>query len=393
MRLNDAIYGFIATVMFLPLIPAEVEASSPLSETDFRIIDAYIETQLKEANIPGAVLVIVEGNQIAHVRGFGIAGPDGQPVTAETGFFLGSVSKSFTALAIMQLVEAGQIELDAPVQKYLPWCRVGDPESSGQMRVRHLLNHTSGFSTYAGRTHFTDSDMSDEAIQRRVRALRKVKLTAPVGKVFQYSNANYAVLGAIIESASGQRYEDYIQEHIFDPLNMTKSYTSEEQAKQHNLATGYRYWFGQPIPATNIPYPRGDIAAAYLISCAQDMGHYLLALMNGGTLGDTRILSANGVSKLHTPENKNLYYAMGWFVGQINSTRKLGHTGITPNSCAGIGIFPERQRGFALLINAQNYLSGPDVSALVQMMELQVLEPQRCIQTWQCSVLFCLLKP
>jgi CubicO group peptidase (beta-lactamase class C family) len=373
MRSNSTFCSFVAAVMFLPLFPTEAKSSTSLSEADFRNIDAYIERELKEANIPGASLVIVEGNQIVHERGFGIAGPEGQPVTAETNFFLGSVSKSFTALAIMQLVEAGRIELNAPVQKYLPWFRVADPESSSQIKVRHLLNHTSGFSTYAGRTHFTDSDMSDEAIQRRVRDLRKVKLTAPVGKRFRYSNANYSILGAIIESVSGQRYEDYIQEHIFDPLNMTNSYTSREQVKQHNLATGYRYWFGQPIFATSIPYPRGDIAAAYLISCARDMGQYLLALMNGGTLGDTRILSESGVSKLHTPEKKNLYYAMGWHVGQIDNTRKLGHTGITPSSCAGIAIFPEYQRGFALFINAQNYLSGPDVLALVTMIEFNVL--------------------
>ena len=116
--------------MFLPLFPTEAKSSTSLSEADFRNIDAYIERELKEANIPGASLVIVEGNQIVHERGFGIAGPEGQPVTAETNFFLGSVSKSFTALAIMQLVEAGRIELNAPVQKYLPWFRVADPESS-----------------------------------------------------------------------------------------------------------------------------------------------------------------------------------------------------------------------------------------------------------------------
>ena len=168
MTWNRIIRGCMAVAMFSELITAKAETSTSLSEADFRMIDAFIEKELKEANIPGAALVIVEGNQITHLRGYGVAGPDGRPITAETAFFIGSVSKSFTALATMQLVEAGQIELDAPVQKYLPWFRVADPEASRQMKVRHLLNHTSGFSTYAGRTHFASNDMSPEAIERRV---------------------------------------------------------------------------------------------------------------------------------------------------------------------------------------------------------------------------------
>lgn len=348
-------------MMFLPLVPAGAETSNSLSEADFDIIDAYIETQLKEANIPGAALAIVEGGRITHLRGFGVAGPDGRPVTAETGFFLGSTSKSFTALAIMQLVEAGQVDLDAPVQKYLPWFRLADPEASSQMKVRHLLNHTSGFSTYEGRTHLSDSDMSDKAIENRVRALSKAELTHPVGRGIYYSNANYCVLGAIIESVSGQRYEDYIQEHIFDPLSMTNSYTSKEEAKQHGLAIGYRYWFGKPVAATDIPYPRGDIAIGYLISCAKDMGNYLVANMNGGVFGDTRILSESGISQMHTPETENLNYAMGWGVRTVYDTRMISHGGVTPTSYAEMIIFPEYQRALVLLVNAGNFLSGPNL--------------------------------
>ena len=376
MTLNNTIYAIIAVMMFFELIAAGAETSTSLSDADFRRIDNYIETQLKEANIPGAALVIVEGNQITHLRGFGVAGPDGQPMTPKTGFFLGSVSKSFTALAIMQLVEAGQIDLEAPVQKYLPWFRVADPKASSQMKVRHLLNHTSGLSTYAGRTHLNSSDMSNEAMKRRVRSLHKAKLTAPVGKGTNYSNANYHILGAIIESVSGQSYENYIQEHIFDPLNMTNSYTSEESARQHNLATGYRYWFGKPFAAIHIPHSRGDLAAGYLISCANDMGNYLLALMNRGVLGDTQILSENGISKLHTPERKDLNYGMGWGIGKIHNTRVISHDGSTPGFHTEIAIFPDYQRAFCLLINAENWLSGPAIGALCWHMKSLIIGKQ-----------------
>jgi CubicO group peptidase (beta-lactamase class C family) len=154
---------------------------------------------------------------------------------------------------------------------------------------------------------------------------------------------------------------------------MTHSYTSEQTAKQHGLAMGYRYWFGRPYAATDIPHPRGDIAGAYLISCAKDMGNYLIAHMNGGVYADTRILSESGISQLHTPETGNLNYAMGWRVGTAFDTPTIGHGGLTPTSRVAMTIFPEYQRGFVLLVNAQNQLSGPSVSALGWNVGLNVI--------------------
>src|SRR5512140_3007889 len=104
----------------------------------YKVIDDYIEQQMRRLNIPGVSLAIVEGDQIVHLRGFGRARPSGEAPTPQTPFFIGSLTKSFTALAVMQLVEAGKIDLDAPVQHYLPWFRVADPEASGQITVRHL---------------------------------------------------------------------------------------------------------------------------------------------------------------------------------------------------------------------------------------------------------------
>jgi CubicO group peptidase (beta-lactamase class C family) len=106
-------------------------------------IDAYVESQMRRLHIPGASLAIVEGDRIVYLRGFGRARPAGEIPTPQTPFFIGSLTKSITALAVMQLVEAGKIELDAPVQRYLPWFRVADPQASAQMTVRHLLNQTS----------------------------------------------------------------------------------------------------------------------------------------------------------------------------------------------------------------------------------------------------------
>jgi CubicO group peptidase (beta-lactamase class C family) len=121
--------------------------------------------------IPGLALGIVEGDRVAYTRGFGTADESGAAVTPQTPFIIGSVSKSVTALAVMQLVEAGKIELDAPVQRYLPWFRVGNDEASAKITVRHLLNHTSGLSTKTGRSFQGNGDTTDTALERAVRKL------------------------------------------------------------------------------------------------------------------------------------------------------------------------------------------------------------------------------
>src|SRR6266487_539907 len=187
------------------------------SLTDFDSVDTYIRTRMKELGIPGAALVIVQGDHIVHLKAFGVADASGRPVTPQTPFFTGSTGKSFTALAIMQLVEAGKVNLDTPVQTYLPWFRVADAEASKRITVRQLLNQVSGLPNSIGEKQVANRDLSDSAIENNVRALANIELSAAPGEHYDYSNANYVTLGMIIQAVSGQSYETYIQEHIFQP--------------------------------------------------------------------------------------------------------------------------------------------------------------------------------
>ncbi len=180
-------------------------------------IDAYVEEQRRRLHIPGISLAIIEGDRIAHYRSFGLARQGGEAPSPQTPFFIGSLTKSFTALAVMQLVEAGKVELDAPVQRYLPWFRVADPQASAQMTVRHLLNQTSGLPALPGEIALADFDDRPDATERQVRALASLKITRPVGSKCEYSNLNYNILGLIVEAASGESYADYVQTHIFNP--------------------------------------------------------------------------------------------------------------------------------------------------------------------------------
>ena len=312
---------------------------------------------MQAQRIPGLALGIVQGDQIVHLKGFGIADPSGRAVTVQTPFIIGSLSKSFTALAIMQLVEAGKVELDAPVQRYLPWFRVADETASAQITVRHLLYQTSGLSTKTGRSFQGSGDISDSALEQTVRKLSDVELAGAVGAVHQYSTVNYSVLGLIVQTVSGQSYETYIQEHIFDLLGMQNSFTSQTEAQPQGLASGYHYAFGMPM-AVDLPYNRGLLPAGYLISSAEDMSHYLIAQLNDGNYEDATLLSQAGMIETHNPAVPtgvpNTFYGMGWFVGTINGIPAIHHQGETFNFHANMILLPESQTGIVVLINGEN---------------------------------------
>jgi CubicO group peptidase (beta-lactamase class C family) len=338
-----------------------VNGASSDAAASYEAIDAYVEGHMRRLNIPGVSLAIVEGDRIVHLRGFGRARPGGEAPTPQTPFFIGSVTKSFTALAVMQLVEAGKIELDAPVQRYLPWFQVADPRASAQITVRHMLNQTSGLPASLGLANLADLDSRPDATERQVRALSTLKLTRPAGAKFEYSNTNYNVLGLIVEVASGESYSDYIRQHIFEPLDMSHSYTSKAVAQQNGLAMGHRYWFGYPFPAPNLSIPPGSLPSGQLISSVEDMAHYLIAYLNGGRYGDVQILSPAGIDEMHRPaaeiNEMGLSlgdYGMGWISQGTGESRIVWHSGIVPDFGAFMALVPEQKKGMVLLFNANH---------------------------------------
>jgi CubicO group peptidase (beta-lactamase class C family) len=356
-----ALAAFVLGAAYLVSKPGSGKpaANGPTASAKFAEIESFAQDEMAAQRIPGLALGIVEGDRIVYVRGFGKADDSGREVTPQTPFIIGSVSKSLTALAVMQLVEAQRIEIDAPVQRYLPWFRVADKDASAEITVRHLLNQTSGLSTKTGRSFQGDGDTSATALEQAVRKLKSAGLTATVGSKHQYSTINYSVLGLIVQTVAGQSYERYVQTKILDPLKMRNSYTSEAAAEPAGLATGHNYWFGRPR-AADMPYNRGLLPAGYLISSAEDMTHYLVSQLNGGSYDGTSVLSSAGIDELHrpavrTPET-DTSYAMGWFVGPRNEIPAIHHQGETFSFHANVVLIPQSRRGVVVLMNAENSL-------------------------------------
>lgn len=345
----------LSTMMGSVRPPARVTAAN--GGPDFAAIDRYVQDEMDAQRIPGLAMAIVQGNRIVHLRGFGDADGSGRKVTPQTLFFNGSTTKSFTALAIMQLQEAGKLELDAPVQRYLPWWRVADANASARITLRDLLYQVSGLSKATGNEHATSSAAGPSALEDQVRELSSAKLTKPVGTTWQYSNANYNTLGMIVQAVSGQPYETYVRENILVPLDMRNSVMSVPEAKSHGLATGYRYWFGFPV-AAELPFNQGNLPAGGLISSVEDMSHYLSAQLNDGRYGTTAVISPAGMAELHRTGvptgHDDISYAMGWDVRETNGISTLSHDGSMFNSHANIVLVPEGRWGIVLLENAEN---------------------------------------
>lgn len=328
-------------------------AQARSGESDFTAVDDYITARMETAHIPGLSVSIVQGDQIVYLKGYGQADPSGRSVTPQTPFIIGSISKTFTALAVMQLVEAGKVDLDAPVQRYLPWFRVADPQASAQITVRSLLNHTSGLPQKADTFLWTDQDAG--VLERSVRYLKAVALSRPIG-TFGYSNANYQILGLIVQTVSGQSYEAYVEQHIFAPLDMQASFTSQQQAQQHGMAMGYRWVFGFPLPAT-LPYIRAELPAGFLISSAQDMAHYLIAQVNGGQYHDRSILSPQGMAFLQT-RSAGVPYGNGWEVAAFNGRTLVNQDGATANFQASVFFDPKARVGVFIAANVMSAIDG-----------------------------------
>ena len=355
--------NLLALALLAAAILARSVSGSLAQASSYEAIDAYVEQQLDRLNLPGAALAIVEGEQIVHLHTFGQTRPNGDAPTPQTPFFIGSLTKSFTALAVMQLVEADKIALDAPVQRYLPWFRVADSQASAQMTVRHLLNQTSGLPQTAGMIPLADFDQSPDAVERQARDLATLALTRPVGAAWEYSNLNYNLLGLVIEAVSGESYEAYVQRHIFAPLDMRHSYSDKAAAQRDGLAVGHRSWFGFPVAAADLPVPVGSLPSGQLIASAEDLAHYLIAQLNGGRYGDVQVLSAESVAEMQRPAVAAAAmgvemgaYGMGWFVQATDRGTRIWHNGQVPDYFAYMALLPEQRRGMALLVNANHML-------------------------------------
>jgi CubicO group peptidase (beta-lactamase class C family) len=332
-------------------------AATPDARIDPAAIDAFIVANLERTGLPGVALAIIRDDTVVYSAGYGHDSA-GAPITPATPLYIGSLSKSITALAVMQLVDQGRVDLDAPVQRYLPEFAPADPRA-GRITVRQLLDQTSGLAD-AG---FPEMELPQpDSLQGAVARMRTARLAADPGTQFNYHNPNYHVAARLVEVVSGQPFADYLRQRVFEPLGMSASLTVDRaDAPQPGVANGYVLAYGRTIARPMLPHFANGSGG--VISTAQDLARWLMLQNNAGAASNGRqIVSARSIDVMHTPSSVSGDYAMGWEQDVLPDGVRLEHGGTPFTFSADQAIYPGSGYGFVVLFNSCSALGVEQVS-------------------------------
>lgn len=328
--------------------------SGPSADADIEALEQLTEARLETVGGVGAVFTLIDDTAIAATRAFGEVTPGGEAMSAEHVFAAASMTKPLIALAILQLEADGRIELDAPAVHYLPWMTGPDPEITGRISVRDLMNHRSGYSRAAGLRNGLLSGDAPRLDPDRFQD--HVNRTAPVhepGSVFEYSNLNYHLLGQILEAASGQAYEDVVRARILEPLDLTGSAVNALPA-DHAYAGQHRMIFGRPAALLE---PRAMAGAAGgLFTTAQDYARFLIAVASE----DPAIMPAGALERILAEPTGS--YRLGWQILESDAHGViLYHNGWALGGSSTAAIAPATGRGFVAFANAAEGYVANDI--------------------------------
>lgn len=344
-------------------------------------IDAFVAEQAADSGIPGVAIAVLQDGRASHVRGFGHDG-HGNPITGDTPFPIGSLTKSFTALLVRQAIDAGQLDADAPVQRYLPWFRVADAQASPRITLRHLLHQTSGFSRADGIAPLLQG--SHASVGELARGMATTALNRPVGERFEYSNLNYVLLGAVLQAVTGKPWDTLMRERVLQPLAMTHSHTDHASARRDGMTALHRMWFGVPV-AHDTPLLPGFAPTGSLVASAADMARYLQMMLSGGAAPGGRVVSAGAVTQLLEPASPpsqstlmssdfRFRYGEGWFVGPFGAaTDARWHLGNLASFAAWMVLLPDTKQAVVVLINANSELPFGEVNAVMSRLPIGVV--------------------
>jgi CubicO group peptidase (beta-lactamase class C family) len=313
-------------------------------------------------HIPGATLAVAHGDEIIELAAGVLNLNTGVEATSDSLFQIGSITKTFTATMVMQLVDEGLVELDAPVRGYVPEFAVADQTATETVTVRQLLCHTSGFDGDV----FDDYGRGDDAIARYVAGLKDRGQIVPPGEKFSYCNSGYCVLGRLIELVRGlPSWDAALREQLIKPLGLTHAVSLAEEALLFRTAVGHLAGEGgnaaEPRVTPNWQLPRSTApAGATLCASARDLVAYARFHSDGGLAADgSRLLSAASAEAMRQPqvhlpaldERPPDSWGLGWEIAEFEGGRVYGHSGDTIGQAATLEFVPEHGLAYAALTN------------------------------------------
>jgi CubicO group peptidase (beta-lactamase class C family) len=313
---------------------------------------ARLRELASQAGVPGATLGIwSDGQEVVAAHGM-LNCATGVPVTDDSLFQIGSITKIWTATMIMQLVEEGLVSLDTTVAEALPGIRLGAADAGGQVTIQHLLTHTSGIDGDI----FTDTGRGDDCVQRYVSELARASSTFPAGTAYSYCNSGFVLLGRIIEVLDGRSWDESLRDRLTGPLALTQTVTLPEEAILHRAAVGHH---DGNVPVQTWGLPRSVGPAGLITATASDLLTFARLHLDGGIAPHgKRLLSEDSVSAMQQPRAAIPEFAspgaaigLGWRLGYWGGRAILGHDGDTVGQSAYLRMAPEAQLAVCLLTN------------------------------------------
>lgn len=327
----------------------------------FQSIDHYLRDYAEKWQIPGLACAIVQNGKLAFSAGYGVQNLQTQtPATPQTLFHIASIAKTMTSTAIMQLREAGKVDLDDPIVKHLPYFRVDDPRSD-QITIRQCLCHISGIG-HPEDYGWDNPEFDDASLERHVRGLTNHKLIDLAPNTVSYSDIAYNVLGDLISKVSGMSYEEYMRQYIFHPLGMTTTTLMAPRAEHpERVATGYEEKEENAEPRTIVessyPYNRMHVPCGCIASSAEEMARWMLASLNRGELDGVRILQPESYDVMwqmqlrdsdpEAPDDP----ALGWWISRRYPERVMQHNGGDDGFLSNLRLWTESNIGIVILCN------------------------------------------
>jgi D-alanyl-D-alanine carboxypeptidase len=307
--------------------------------------DQAAHQAIYEMHAPGVAIAVEIDGRIVVERGYGLRSLSSKaPVTTNTHFEIASVSKQFTAAAVLQLAERHQLNLTDALGKYVPEYRIG-----AAVTIRELLYHTSGIPNFTeGNDFMLVASTHKPSFQAILGRISGKPLAFPPGSDWAYSNTNYVLLAYVIERVSGETYNQYIRQHLFGPAGMTNSGFASEESGFSDMATGY-----YPGASGITPSPHVDEGwapgAGTIVSTLGDMIKWDHALLQG------RIVSLRSVALMRdassTSAGKSTGYGMGWYIDTEKGHERIWHNGATFGSSAMNATFPSDKEIIVVLDN------------------------------------------
>jgi CubicO group peptidase (beta-lactamase class C family) len=345
------------------LMARGADASLPLPS-----VEQFLDARLLEATqgeSPGVAILVARDGAIVFKRGYGYANLEhGISITPETKFRIGSVTKQFTAAAILRLQEQGKLSVTDKLSKFIP-----DFPRADEVTLHHLLTHTSGIHSYTSKADFTQTATVGATPDELLKVIKADPFDFSPGEKWLYNNSGYFLLGILIEKVSGRSYADFLREEFFTPLGMTNTGVHTASAILKHEATGYAYEGGELKKALNWDMSRAGAAGA-LYSTVEDLFRWNEGLFNGRVLREASLQAA--FTPVVTQQDgeaagkKATGYGYGWSIEEIRGLRVLSHGGGLHGFSSYLMRWPEQRFTVAVLANALPTPPGLEPGALAQ---------------------------